>query len=108
MTMFQQIRSGKCPAPRRTMLYGVHGVGKSTFGAAADRPIFIQTEDGLGDIDCDKFPVAGSFTEVIGMLSELFTERHAYRTVVIDSLDWLEQLIWAEVCRKRHVASIED
>jgi len=28
--------------------------------------------------------------------------------VVVDSLDWLERLIWAEVCRKRGVESIED
>ncbi len=27
---------------------------------------------------------------------------------MVDSLDWLERLIWAEVCRKRGVESIED
>ena len=27
---------------------------------------------------------------------------------MVDSLDWLERLIWAEVCRKRNVESIED
>ena len=28
--------------------------------------------------------------------------------MVVDSLDWLEKLIWAEVCRRREVESIED
>ncbi|MCX7429145.1 MAG: hypothetical protein NTW96_26405 [Planctomycetia bacterium] len=29
------------------MLFGVHDIGKSTFGAMICRPIFIQTEDGF-------------------------------------------------------------
>ena len=90
------------------MLYGTHGIGKSTFGSMAPKPIFIQTEDGLGEIDCDRFQLAESFDQVIAVLSELYSEKHAYRTVVVDSLDWLERLIWAEVCRKQSVESIED
>jgi len=90
------------------MLYGTHGIGKSTWGAQAPRPIFIQTEDGLGEIDCERFPLAESFEEVIDALSELYSEKHTFKTVVIDSLDWLERLIWAEVCCKRMVESIED
>ena len=38
----------------------------------------------------------------------LYAEEHAYQTVVMDRLDWLERLIWAEVCRKRRVETIED
>ena len=33
------------------MLYGTHGIGKSTWGAMAPDPIFIQTEDGLAEVD---------------------------------------------------------
>src|SRR5690606_24699815 len=32
---------------------------------------------------------------------------HEYRTVVIDSLDWLERLIWAEVCADQGVDNTE-
>ncbi len=108
MKLLNQVRTGKEPRPRRLMLYGVHGVGKSTYGAMAERSIFIQTEDGLGDIECDKFPLARSYGDVVTALGELYAEKHDYRTVVVDSLDWLERLIWAEVCRKRGVESIED
>lgn len=52
------IQSGRKFAPRRVLLYGTHGVGKSSFGARAERPIFIPTEDGLNEIDCEKFPLA--------------------------------------------------
>ena len=41
-------------------------------------------------------------------LGALYAEKHEYRTVVIDSLDWLERLIWSDVCTKRSVESIED
>jgi len=108
MTLLDSIRKGRAQAPRRTLLYGVHGVGKSTFGAMAERPIFIPTEDGLSDIDCERFPLAEQYDDVLNALGALYTEEHQYRTVVIDSLDWLEQLIWAEVCRKRGVENIED
>ncbi len=90
------------------MVYGVHGVGKSTFGAMAEKPIFIQTEEGINDLEADRFPVATAYQDVLSALSALYSDEHEYQTVVIDSLDWLERLIWAEVCSKRGVESIED
>ena len=108
MTMLEQIRKGRAPMPRRVMLYGVHGVGKSTFGAMAEAPVFITTEEGTNDIECDRFPLAAKYGDVLAALSSLYSEEHRYENVVIDSLDWLERLIWAEVCAKRGVETIED
>jgi hypothetical protein len=108
MTLLQQIQKGRAAQPRRVLLYGVHGVGKSTFGAMAERPIFIQTEEGINDIETDRVPLATKYGDVLGALSALYTDEHDYQTVVIDSLDWLERLIWADVCAKRGVESIED
>ena len=108
MTLLQKVQKGKTNEPRRVLLYGTHGVGKSTWAACAAKPIFIPTEDGLGQIACDAFPLCESYAQVLEALSTLYTEQHKYKTVVIDSLDWLERLIWAEVCRKRNVESIED
>ncbi len=108
MKLLEQVTSGRRPAPRRLLVYGTQGIGKSTFAACAPKPIFIQTEDGLGEIDCDKFPLTTRFDHVMKALTALYTERHDYRTVVVDSLDWLERLIWAEVCREKAVGSIED
>lgn len=107
-TLLKQIQRGRTQLPRRVMLYGTHGIGKSTFGAMAENPIFIATEDGLGDIACESFPLARSLGDVMAALETLYSGDHGYRTVVIDSLDWLERLIWADVCRDRGVNSIED
>ncbi|MFQ5733103.1 MAG: ATP-binding protein [Planctomycetaceae bacterium] len=108
MALLEQVERGRQRPPRRVMLYGVHGIGKSTFGANAPQPIFIQTEDGLANIDCARFPLAESFDDVMNALMELYSERHEFQSVVIDSLDWLERLIWAHVCRTRNKDAIED
>lgn len=108
MGLLEQVQSGKKPQPRRVLLYGVAGVGKTSFGACAPDAIFMPTEDGLSDIDCASFPVMTSFDQAIAALSELYSEAHAYRTLVVDSLDWLEALIWAKVCEVKHVGSIEE
>lgn len=107
MSLLSQVYVGKHAAPRRCMVHGVQGVGKSTFGATARRPIFIQTEDGLGEIECAKFPLSRSFNDVMQALTELRGQTHEFETVVIDSLDWLERLIWQEVCTAENVSNIE-
>ena len=107
MGMLEHIQTGRENKPPRIMLYGQEGVGKSTFGASAPAPIFIQTEDGLGEIDCCKFPLAQSVEDVIIELTALRDEKHNFRTVVIDSLDWLERLIFDEICKEFGVRSIE-
>jgi len=107
MGLLTTITKGRRPLPPRLMLYGIEGIGKSTFGARAPDPIFVPTEDGLGEIDCHQFPLAKSFGEVDEALMDLVREPHEYQTVVIDSLDWLERLIWDEVNAEYGVKSIE-
>jgi len=107
LNVFEQIHTGKCSSPPRILLYGIEGVGKSTFAASAPNPIFVSTEDGLGEIDCASFPLAKKLTDVESYLSALAIEQHNYQTVVLDSLDWLEQLVWDDLCRDANVATIE-
>ena len=58
MGLLSQIQAGKTRMPPRLFIYGTEGIGKSTLAASAPDAIFIQTEDGLGEIDCHKFPLA--------------------------------------------------
>jgi hypothetical protein len=108
MSLLQHIHRGKRSAPRRVLVYGVHGVGKSTFSTGAPGAIVIPTEDGLAEIDCESFPLATSCAAVMQALATLYAEDHVFKTVVIDSLDWFERLAWIEVCRQRGVTNIED
>ncbi|MEI8194326.1 MAG: ATP-binding protein [Phycisphaerae bacterium] len=107
MSLLSQIHHGKRPAPRRCMIHGVQGVGKSNWAATSAHPVFVQTEDGLGEIDCAKFPLSRTIEEVMATLVELRTVQHDFKTVVVDSLDWLERLIWQEVCTAENVSNIE-
>ena len=106
-SILESIKRGRQPKPPRVLLYGVEGIGKSTFGSEAPKPIFIQTEDGLDEIDCDRFPLATKFDDVIAALKSLCSEKHDYESVVIDSLDWLERLVWDKLCEQYAVPSIE-
>ncbi len=99
MGLLESVKRGKENNPPRLLVYGTEGVGKSTFAADAPKPIFIQTEDGLGEIECEKFPLAKTLDDVMKSIEALYTEKHDYGTVVIDSVDWLERLIWDRVCR---------
>jgi hypothetical protein len=107
MGMLDNIQTGRDAKPPRIMIYGQEGCGKSTWCAAAPNAIFIQTEDGLGEIDCRKFPLAQSFGEILSSLTALRDEEHDFQTVAIDSADWLERLIFDEVCREFGVRNIE-
>ena len=77
----------------RIMLYGVEGIGKSTFAAYSPKPIFILTEDGLGSLPAQHFPLAKNVASVMAAITTLYDEKHDYKTVVLDSLDWLEAMI---------------
>jgi hypothetical protein len=99
---------GKTAKPRRIVLYGVKGIGKSTWAAGAPTPIFLQCEEGLEDIGAARFPKAGSFGEVLTRFEQLCKDKHEYRTVAVDSLDGLQDLIFQEVCKDKGVENIED
>jgi hypothetical protein len=101
------LRTSKEIQPPRVLIHGVAGVGKSTFAAGADAPVVVMTEDGLGTLQVPHFPLATSYAEVAEALDALIAEDHDFRTVVIDSVDWLEPLIWAETCKRNGWPSIE-
>lgn len=102
------VKRGQADVPVRTLLYGVEGVGKTTFAAGAPRPIFIGSEDGWGLLDVERFPPPESWAQVRDAVSALTNEPHDYRTLGIDTLDWLEPLLWRHVCERDGKKDIED
>jgi hypothetical protein len=102
------ISAGRSTRKPRTVVYGDSGLGKTTFGAGAPAPIFIQTEDGLGMLEVPHFPLAKNFDDVMGAIATLYTEPHDFQSLIVDSLDWLEPLIWSAACAAAGKTSIED
>ena len=98
----------------KILLYGTPGIGKTTFASKANKPIFLFTEEGAGLLKPETFHpnddegdyVFRSFEDVCEGLAVLQGE-HNHKTVVIDTLDGLEPLVWRSVCKKHGVDSIE-
>lgn len=90
------------PRPDRILLVGTEGVGKTTFAAEAPSPVFICAEDGIPPVlgEVARFPAPQSFSDVQEAIRVLAREEHDYRTLVIDTLDWLEPLIWRDLCTR--------
>lgn len=84
--------------PVRVLIYGVEGVGKTTLGARADRPVFITPEGGTDNIPgVDEMPNITDWKSVRAAINKLLTEEHSFKTLVIDSADWLEKLCHADI-----------
>lgn len=99
--------------PMRILLHGVEGVGKTTFAAKTPSPIFLCPEDGipqsLGDVAHFTAPENGwTWQDVLDAVRALSTSDHDYKTLVLDTLDWLEPLLWKHICETAKVASIEE
>jgi hypothetical protein len=101
------LRNSTSLSPPRLLLYGVAGVGKTEFAAASPRPVILQTEDGLGRIEATTFGLLRSFDEIMEALGALYTEPHDFETLVVDSLDWLEPLVWQHTARTHNQPDIE-
>jgi hypothetical protein len=103
----KSLRKTGVARPPRIVLYGTHGIGKSTFAAQAPNPVFIQTEEGLDAINVTAFPLCQSYEEIIDAIGSLAQEDHDFGTVVIDSADWAEQLVHKRVAKDNNVATID-
>ena len=71
----QSLQQKRAIPPPRILIYGPHGIGKTTFGSQAPDPVFIPTEDGLGSIQVTSFPVATKYQDVIDAIVAI-TEEH--------------------------------
>ena len=80
--------------PPRVILYGPEKIGKTTFGAGAEKPIFICTEEGADNLPVDKVDFGGgrivayTWGEILAALEEIATTDHDYKTVVIDTWNY--------------------
>lgn len=99
------VRRGRLSSAHRIVLYGPDGVGKSTLAADAEEPITMDIEGGTGLIDVARYPfrdepgghVPRTFDEVLSGIDDLLKNPSPFRTLILDTADRLESLIWAHV-----------
>lgn len=96
--------------PQRVVVYGPPGVGKTTFAALWPQPVLIDIEHGA---DCVQgvmtLGTPNSTQDVLDMLTWLadYGAANGAKTVIIDSIDALEPIVHADVCREAGKPSIE-
>jgi len=89
--------------PIRAIIYGIEGVGKTNLIAKSDNPIFINIEDRLDhlrDKNGNKLKHLGipkTLDDVNKQLDDLYNFPHSFKTIGVDSLDWLERLVHAKI-----------
>lgn len=103
-----RIEKGKKQSARRTLLYGPHGVGKTTWAANAPQTLVMNIEDGCDDIDCSRSELIVTYDQLMDNLRWLYANKHDFKTIAIDTVDWLERLIHAEIAKRNKKDSIAD
>jgi GTPase SAR1 family protein len=90
------ITSGRVPKAQKVVIYGVEGIGKSTFASQFPNPVFIDTEDSTQHMDVKRFDKPTSWTMLLQQV-EYVKQTTPCETLIIDTMDWAE-----DIC-KRHL-----
>jgi len=83
--------------PPRIIIHGAEGVGKTTFACHAPNSVMMNLERGIPKKYLDTIPQfsPSSYAECMDMIKTLYKSEHTYKTLIIDSLDALDDLLTA-------------
>lgn len=104
----EAITDGVRQEPWAILVYGPEGVGKSTLAVSVADSVTLDVEQSANRLSTKKFPIPTSLQEVHEAIEVLLTQPHPYKRLVIDTIDRVEALIFAEVARAAGKRSIED
>ena len=104
------ISNGIQPHPVKMVLYGVEGIGKSTFASKAPDPLFIDTEGSTKDLNVKRVdPSPKTRMELVTYIQEIRNSNEVFcKTLVIDTADWAERMCIRHICDKNQKTGIED
>lgn len=98
--LLDSITSEKKKVGLRIFLYAPPKFGKSRWAAEIKDNLFLNLEDGLNAIPgVMSTPRIKTYEEFINYVGELMTSDHNFKTITIDTVDWLEVLMSDYVVR---------
>jgi hypothetical protein len=90
----------------KVVLYGVEGIGKTTFVSHFPNPIFIDTEGSTGFIDAKKLPDPDNWAMLLEEIA-FMAQNPQGKTLVIDTADWAEELAKQHLMAKHKWQAID-
>lgn len=108
MSILSKIKRGDAELPPRILIAGPEGIGKSTIASQSPNPLFICSEDGLTGLEHVARLSPAGLDELNQLLDELSRDAAGYKSLVIDTADWLERMIYEGICKRDGKANIED
>ena len=103
-----QITRGRKARAQKVVIYGPEGIGKSTFAAQFPDPVFIDTEGSTDNMDVARLDKPTSWAMLKNEIAFIKANSDACKTLVIDTIDWAEQLAVSYVCSQHQKNGIED
>ena len=102
------ITSGKIESAKKVVIYGPEGIGKSTFAAQFPNPLFIDTEGSTKYMDVRRMDKPTSWEMLRQELTYVKQNPQVCGTLIIDTIDWAEQLCIDDICSRYQKKGIED
>ena len=103
-----QITRGKRARAQKVVIYGPEGIGKSSFASQFPDPVFIDTEGSTDNMDVARLDKPTSWTMLVNEIAFIKANPTECKTLVVDTVDWAEQLAVAHVCSQHGKQGIED
>lgn len=102
------ISTGVIVSAQKVVLYGSEGIGKSTFASCFPDPIFIDTEGSTKKLNVKRMDKPTSWTMLKEQIKYIIAHPELCSTLVVDTIDWAEQLCIDDICARANKKGIED
>ncbi len=109
MSILNKIKTGMAPRAQRVVLFSPEGLGKSSLAAHFPDPLFLDVEDSTSQLDVRRIEAKDlpDLKALESAVAEIIKEK-ACKTLVIDTVDWTEEMAISEVVATEQAKNLED
>lgn len=102
------ITKGIISKPVKVCVYGVEGIGKTTFASQFPEPLFFDLDKGSAQLDVSRVTDITSWPLLMSNIKEIYDNPTICKTLVIDTADAAERMCIDYICGKFNKKGIED
>ena len=102
------ITKGIISKPVKVCVYGVEGIGKTTFASQFPEALFFDLDKGSAQLDVSRVTDITSWPLLLSSIKEIYDNPSICKTLVIDTADAAERMCIDYICGKYNKKGIED